>query len=153
MVQFLQYGPRIQINDEDHFRALLVRIVENGLRDKNDWFKARRRAISQECPLPSDTILCLDNPRQRVKTPSAAAQDSEREAWVRLGMELLEPEEREVLVFRQWENLSFAKIGERLGITADAARMRNNRAISRLGEIVGELRRGNFSGFAKESGS
>lgn len=144
MVEFLRYGPRILISDGDHFRALLVRIVENALRDKHDWFTRRRRAVSRERPLPADTVLSLDPPRARMKTPSAAAGHHEREAWVRLGMELLEPEDREVLVLRQWENLSFAEIGERLGISKDAARMRNNRAVSRLGEIVGSLRRRNL---------
>jgi RNA polymerase sigma factor (sigma-70 family) len=147
MVQFLQYGPRIQISDDNHFRALLVRIVENALRDKYDWFTARRRAISKECPLPTDTVLCLDPPKPLIKTPSTDAHDHEREAWVRLGTELLDAEDREVLILRQWENLSYAEIGKRLDISADAARMRNNRAIARLGEIVGELRRGNIAEF------
>ena len=45
-LQFLKYGPRFILSDEEKFRALLVRIVENVLRDKHDWFSARRRAIA-----------------------------------------------------------------------------------------------------------
>ena len=145
MVQFLRYGPRIQIADDGHFRALLVRIVEHALCDRHDWFAAQRRAVAQEHPLPSDTVLTLDPPHNSVKSPSAAAQHHEREAWIRLGMELLEPGDREVLVLRKWEDLSFAAIGEHLGISEDAARMRTNRAVSRLGEVVGTLRRGELA--------
>lgn len=51
MVEFLRYGPRIRITDENHFRALLIRIVENTLRGKRDWFVAQRRNISRQMPL------------------------------------------------------------------------------------------------------
>ena len=149
MIQFLQYGPRIQITDDNHFRALMMRIVENTIRDKHDWFTAKRRALSRENPLPRDTILCLDPPRARVRTPSMEAHESEQEAWIRLGMELMDPEDREVLILRQWEDLPFAEIGERLGLSEDAARMRNNRAVSKLGKIVGNLRRGKIAGLVE----
>lgn len=139
-IQFLQYGPRFHVSDAKHFRALLARIVENVLRDKNDWYSARRRELARERPLPSDTILSLDPPRSPVRTPSKIAQRHEDEAWIRLGIELLEPEEREVLVLRQWDNLSFAEIGLRLGISSDAAWMRHRRAILRMAKIVAKLR-------------
>lgn len=142
LVEFLRYGPRIVIDDEDRFRALLVRIVENSIRDKNDWFKARRRAISRERPLPSDTILNLDARCKPIDTPSAVARSNERKAWIRLGMELVDPDDRKILVLRQWNKLPYSKISEELNISEDAARMRCNRAMSRLADIVGRLRRG-----------
>ena len=145
MVQFLKYGPRIQISDDGHFRALLVKIVENSLRNQHEWFTARRRAISREHPLPPDTYLCLDPPREGVKTPTQSAGRNEQEAWVRLGIELLEPESREIIVHKQWDSLSFIEIGKRLGISADAARMRYNRAVGHLADTVWKLRRGKIT--------
>ena len=142
LVEFLLYGPRIVIDDEDRFRALLVRIVENTLRDKNDWFKAKRRTISRERPLPPDTILNLDPRHDPPGTPSAEVDSNERRAWIRLGMELSGSDDREVLVLRNWDRLSFSEIGEELGISEDAARMRHKRAMGRLAETVGRLRRG-----------
>jgi RNA polymerase sigma factor (sigma-70 family) len=141
MIQFLQYGPRIHLSDENHFRALLARIIENTLRKKHDWYTARRREIARERPLPSDTILCLDPQQVHVRTPSQSAGGHEEEAWIRLGMELLDPEDCEVLVLRQWDNLSFAEVGEHLGISTEAARKRNNRAVLRLSDVVLALRR------------
>lgn len=150
--QFLQYGPRFVLSDEKRFRALLARIVENILRDKHDWFTAQRRAIALEQPLPDDTVLNLDPSRTKVRTPSMSAQRHEEEAWLRLGMELLDPEDKEILVFRQWDHQSFEEIGHRMNITADAAWMRHRRAVDRLAKKVGDLRRGRFSFLTEENG-
>jgi RNA polymerase sigma-70 factor (ECF subfamily) len=150
-MEFLQYGPRFFLSDDNRFRCLLAKIVENNLRDKNDWYSARRRAIARQRPLPSDTILQLDGRIENVKTPSKSAQQHEEEAWIRLGMELLVAEDREVLVLRQWENRSFVEIGELLGLSPDAAWMRHSRAVGRLGKKVGELRRRNLDEVLEEN--
>jgi len=141
-VQFLKYGPRFVIYDEAKFRGLMAKIVENVIRDEHDWYTARRREIAKQRPLPSDTVLYLDSPQKRVKTPSKSAVRNEREAWIRTGLEVIDPEDRNIIVLRQYDDLSFDEIGKKLGINSDAARMRYNRAVSRLAKKVGELRRG-----------
>jgi RNA polymerase sigma-70 factor (ECF subfamily) len=142
VVQFLQYGPRFTISNDARFRGLLLKIVENVLCNKYDWFTARRRAIARERPLPSDTILSLDPPQQQIHTPSKSAEKNEQEAWVRLGMELVKPEDREILILRQWDGLTFEEIGQRLEISTSAARVRHLRAMRRLAKEVEELRLG-----------
>lgn len=151
MLQFLRFGPRFTIANENYFRALLLRIVENSLLNKYDWFTARRRDLARERPLPSDTVLSLDPPRETVKTPSKSAQRHEQEAWIRLGMELICPEYREVLVLREWDKLSFKEIGERLGITPNAARLKHYRAVRQLGKKIVALRDGELSRILEES--
>jgi len=145
IVQFLKYGPRFMISKDDDFRGLMVCIVENTLRDKRDWYTARRREIARERPLGSDTVLYLDPPKGSVKTPSKSADAHEREAWIRMGMELMDPKERGLIILRQWDKKSFVEIGKILEIDSDAARMRYNRAVGRLSEKVGYLRRRNLS--------
>lgn len=140
MVQFLKYGPRIHISDDAQFRALLKRIVENAVRDRNDWFRAKRRNMSRECPLPSDTVLDLDSAVKTDRTPSQSAQRQEHEAWVRLGLELLDPDDRQVIVLRQWEKASFQAIAQQFDMKADAIRMRYNRALGKLSDKIGEIR-------------
>jgi RNA polymerase sigma factor (sigma-70 family) len=103
---------------------------------------AKRREIARERPISTETVLSLDASRRRAKTPSKSAERHEREAWIRMGMEFLESEEREVILLRKWENLSFPEIGKRMKISKDAARMRHNRAVLKLAEKVGALRRG-----------
>lgn len=142
LVEFLRVGPRIQVADDAHFRRLLARIAENVLRGQADWYRARRRDVARARPLPTETVLILDPRRGGVATPSSAAHHMEEEAWVRLGLELLEPERRDLIVQRQWEQLSFGDMGAKLGITDVAARLRYARAVDALSEVVGALRRG-----------
>jgi RNA polymerase sigma factor (sigma-70 family) len=139
MVQFLQYAPRFTVADKAHFRALLLKVVESTLHNKFRWFMARRREMARECPLPSETVLSLDR-----SSPSRSAERHEREAWVRLGVELLDPDEKELIVLRNWDRKSFVEIGERLDITENAARLRYNQAVHLLSRKIWELRSGNL---------
>jgi RNA polymerase sigma-70 factor (ECF subfamily) len=150
ILQFLRYGPRILLSSEKQFRTLMARIVENVLRDKHDWFTAYRRAVSKERPLPSETVLYLEHGIGNEKTPSISAQRHEEEEWLRLGMELLDPDDQELLVLYQWEHLTFEEIGKRLGLATDVAWKRHQRAFIRLAELVGDMRRGDFSFLNKE---
>lgn len=153
MIQFLRFGPSFTLSNEAHFRALLLRIVENTLHNKYDWFTARRREMARERPLPTDSVLALDPHPESMKTPSKLAAHQEREAWIRLGMELLDPEYREILILRKWDSLSFMAIGERLGISKDAARMKHNRALLQLSERIWDLRCGRIDRALGESPS
>lgn len=141
MGEFLRYGPRVRVESEDHFRNLLARIVENVIRDEHDWYHARRRAMSREQRLPAGSVIDLQRSAALTR-PDRAAEKGEHRAEVRLAMELLDPDERRVVLLRQWEGLEFAEVGERLGLTADAARMRFQRALPRLAAKVGEIRAG-----------
>ena len=66
-------------------------------------------------------------------------------------MEFLDPDDREVIVLRQWDELSFPDIAARLDITADAARMRHNRAVQRLGNKIWALCSGKIETAVAES--
>jgi RNA polymerase sigma factor (sigma-70 family) len=146
VMQVLRYGPRFQVSDARHFHLLMARIVENVLRDKNDWYRARRRDRARECPLPPDSAIELGGPMRQRNPLSTEADRHEREAFVRMGLELLEPERREILVLRLWDGLSFAVIGERLGVSADAASKRCQRAMIDLGKTMRSLRHGDIGG-------
>ncbi|MCB9879171.1 MAG: sigma-70 family RNA polymerase sigma factor [Planctomycetes bacterium] len=142
VADFLRYAPRFQVRDARQLRGLLARVVENTLRDKNDWFRAQRRDLGRNTPLPTDTVLSLDPALQPGTTPSGAAMRSEARDWVRLGLELLSAEDRKVLVAREYEDRSFLDIGKQLGLDANAARMRWVRAVARLADLLRRLRRG-----------
>ncbi len=139
VVEVLRHGPRFTVSSDEHFRALLGRIVENVLRGKHRRWAAERRDAAQERPLPTESVLDLDPRRAPATTASAAVDRREREAWLRLGMELLRPEDREVVELRQ-EGLPFEEVGAELGVAANAARMRFDRALARLGALVVRLR-------------
>lgn len=142
VLDFLRDGPRFQVQSTAQLRALLARIVENTLRDRNDWYRAKRRFLAGQVSLPTDTVLQLDPALQRGTTPSQGAQRNEVREWVRLGIELLEPEDRKILLAREYEDRSFVEIGAELGMMPNAVRMRWVRAVGRLAELLQELRAG-----------
>ena len=146
MVEFLRYGPRSLLSNQAQFRALLGKVVENVLRDKYDWFTAKRRDLHKERPLPGDTLLGLDPGVRSPTTPSEAAQRNEEEARIRLALELLPPPDRKVLVLRIFEEKGFREIGESLGIGEDGARMRFRRALPKLSRKVESLKKGDLGG-------
>ncbi|MHC4512215.1 MAG: RNA polymerase sigma factor [Planctomycetota bacterium] len=142
MVEILRYGPRFVMSNRAQFRGLMAKVIENVIRGQYDRFTALRRELHRERPVPSDTVLNLDPPQVSVTRPSQNFQRKEGAAWVRIGLDLLEPAQREIIVLRQWEGLSFQEIGERLGITENTARMRFQRAVQRLAQIVRKARSG-----------
>jgi RNA polymerase sigma factor (sigma-70 family) len=144
VLDFLRDGPRFQVQSAAQLRTLLARIVENTLRDKNDWFRAKRRHLAGEVRLPTETVLPLDPALQQSTTPSRNAVRTEVRDWVRLGLELLEPEDRKILLAREYEDRSFVEIGAELGMTPNSVRMRWVRAVARLAELLQDLRAGNL---------
>lgn len=142
VLEFLRDGPRFQVQNAAQLRALLGRMVENTLRDRNDWFRAKRRNFAGEVGLPTETVLHLDPALQRSTTPSRNAERTEVRDWVRLGLELLEPEDRKILLAREYEDRSFVEIGAELGMTPNSVRMRWVRAVARLAELLQDLRAG-----------
>jgi RNA polymerase sigma-70 factor (ECF subfamily) len=138
LVQVLEYGPRFTSRNDGRFRAVLGRIIENHLRDLARNQGARKRAPAAERPLPSGSVIDLDCARA-VTRPSEHAQQSEQRAWLHLAMELLDPDDRQILLLRMWQELEFAEIGRQLGIGESAARMRFQRALPRVARKVEEL--------------
>ncbi len=145
ILDFLEYGPRFELSSESQLRALLARIVENNLRDQDRHLRRQRRDVDREVARASDTILVLDPPAKAVDTPSRILDREERQAWIRLALEFLDPEDREVLVEHEWEGKTFAEIAKALDLTESAARMRYHRALPKLASKVGQLRKGDLS--------
>lgn len=141
LVHVMQFGPRFEVDDEDHYRAILLRIVENTIRKMLRDSRRQKRSAGREEPLPSGSVVALAATATR---PSAAADRNEQRAWLHLALELLDTDDREIVLMRQWHGLPFAVIGEQLGINEDAARRRFERAVARLAQTVGQLRRGDL---------
>lgn len=141
-LDFLRDGPRFQVRDALQFRRLMARVIENTLRDRNDWFRAKRRDLGRQQPMPSGSAVSLDPTFATSETPSRVATRDELRHWVRLALELLEPEDRKVIVAREYDDRSFVDIGRELGMTDAAVRMRWVRAVGRLAEVLRQLRAG-----------
>jgi RNA polymerase sigma factor (sigma-70 family) len=140
--QFLTYGPPVRVDRDDYFRGLLRKILENRIRDKNDWFQAERRNRARERPFSSDTVLYLDPPVGKVKTPSEIVDQDEHEALIRLGIECLDPEDQKLIVWRNWHDETFVEIATKLDSTPNAIVKRYSKSLERLRLTVESLLKG-----------
>ncbi|MCA8952080.1 MAG: sigma-70 family RNA polymerase sigma factor [Planctomycetes bacterium] len=142
LVEVLRDGPRFVVENRAAFRALLARIVENNLRDRFRHLHRDRRDVRRQRAIPSDSVLMLDGPARTITEPPVHAERSERQAWMRLALEMLSPDDREVIRLRVWEGRTFADIGTVLNLGDEAVRMRYRRALPRLAEKLELLRKG-----------
>ena len=74
-------------------------------------------------------------------TSSRLAQMNERKVRVRLALDKLTPEKREILEMREYLGLSHSEIGQALSIEPEAARMRVVRAKESLVKAIMEVKR------------
>jgi RNA polymerase sigma factor (sigma-70 family) len=144
-IEVLTRGPRFVPADTGQLRALLSRLVENLLRDRLEYHQAGKRDLRREQPLPTDNVVVLDPAHRPVTRPSEAAGRNEMQAWVQLALELLAPDDRRMILLRQWRELPFAEIGRELGIQENTARMRFQAALQRLGDRLRGLRGGRIA--------
>ena len=145
MLDFLEYSPRFRVANEAQFRSLLARVVESAIRDKNDyWFRTRRRALSQECPVSSDTVIDLAPGGRTLTPPDERTAQNEMDALLRLAVEMLDPDDRRVVVLRHWDDADFAVIAAEIGVTPDGARKRYERALPKLANLLKGLKQGDF---------
>lgn len=139
LLRAVAFAPGIEPCDTVQVQALLARIAENVLRDQHDHHAAQRRNAERETLMsPSE----LDRPAWTATTPARHAGRREDHTWVRLAVELLEAEDRVVVMRHQWQGETFKSIGERLGIGESGARMRFQRALPKLLRKVQMLRSG-----------
>ncbi|MBL8748675.1 MAG: sigma-70 family RNA polymerase sigma factor [Planctomycetes bacterium] len=146
LLTILRTGPRFVCSDRGHLRALLARMVENTIRAAADHHGAKKRDLRREveaaAPGTNGSVLFLDQRAASVTDPGAAASKAETRDWLRLALELLEPDDRNVILWREYEELPFGEIADRLGMAEDAARMRFARALPKLAKKLQALRAG-----------
>lgn len=143
LLAVFQHGPRFEIEDSEHYRAVLMRIVENTIRKMVRDGRREKRWAGREEPLPSGSVVVLTD---GVTRPVSAADRNERRAFLQLGLELLDPQDREIVLGRQWEGHSFKRLGDERNISEEAARKRFDRAVARLAQLVQRLRQGELKG-------
>lgn len=140
-LQLLKNGPRFAPENRSQFRALLAKVLLYIVRDRLDQLHAAKRNAGGQQPLPSEGVSRLVVQDRAMTTPGSAIGRKEKRAWMRLGLQLLSPQEREVIGLRQFDELGFDEIAKRLGLPSeDAARMRFNRALASLALCLQRVR-------------
>ncbi len=140
MLQFLRYGPGIQVVNEASFRRLMARIIENVIRDESGYWCMKRRDMAREQELPDEAVLRLGGPLVRLDAPDARLARAEEFARARLALELMNPGSREIYLLRRRDELPFKEIGDLLGIGEGTADARYRRAARLFDTVHRKLR-------------
>lgn len=94
------------------------------------------RAVSRETQLPGPSgetsSAVVPEPAAEGPTPSQHAARAEDAEALRSALDRLPEQYRQVILWRQWDELPFEEIATRLGKSVDAARMTWWRALERL---------------------
>ena len=113
---------RFDYTDEGAFSRWLFRIIENRLRDLNDYVGAKKRqAVDLPAPDPATGPV------------TAADRTERREALVR-ALDGLEEDHRRVILLRYFEGQSADETGRLMGRSPGAVRKLAARALAELGD-------------------
>jgi len=134
----------------DHFsgntdlalRAWLRKILQNNLTDsRRRYLLAEKRCLHRERSLDqydSEHRLAYELPAD-ASSPSSHFMHEEKVAQIRQVLDKLAANDREVLLLRHRDHLTFPQIGARMNRTSDAARMLWWRAFERLADLLEPL--------------
>jgi RNA polymerase sigma-70 factor (ECF subfamily) len=114
-------------------------LLFNAANLRRQYREAGKRNVDREVPLPAAGPNCIpgDGLARDSVSPSGKAERRERVEFVRRALALLPELYRNVVVWRQFDGLSFEVIGKRLGRSAEAARLLWVRALQRLEREAG----------------
>ena len=135
-----QHFDRFHGGRSEELRAWMKQtLLYNAANLRRQYRDAAMRNIDREVPLPAagpngipGDALAADS-----VTASGKVQRYEREEFVRRALAQLPEHYRNVIVWRQFDGLSFEAIGERLGRSTEAARLLWVRALQRLERDAG----------------
>ncbi len=96
------------------------------------------RSIGREVPLAETPPAPAQQEPLDEETPSANARTRERDEGLEQALARLPEQQRQALVMRSTEGLTFAQIGARLGCSAGAARKLWGRAAEELARLLGD---------------
>lgn len=141
-IEVLKEGPKFRCTDEAQFRTLVSVMVANRICDRRRAKSADKRTPAREAGSLNDSVINLTQPAVQQLGPATEAGRREMEALIRLALEFLAPEMRQLIQWHDYERLPHKEIASRLGITPAAAHMRCSAAHERLAEVVVQLRSG-----------
>ena len=129
LLKSFQHLDQFEGGDGPSLMAWLARIAENEIRDQADFQHRQRRDVAAGISLDDSQAPEL---AARVRSALSQAIVSEEAARLERALEALDPDHREVIVLRKFEDLSFKEIGARMGRSEDACRMLLARALTAL---------------------
>lgn len=140
----LQHLKDFEPKSQGHFLNWLGKKVEHYICDRLDYVSTNKRgapggeiSMDQEAPGEETTVMPLEIADDGT-TPSQFAVKQEREQLIDSLLGVLDQEQRELIIHRDLEEMTFTEIGELLGKTEDAVRKQYCRAFQKLIELSEE---------------
>lgn len=125
-----------QFRGDAKFSTWLYRIATNHARNRIKYLSRRARKQHQDIADTPEGEMS-DNPlSSSVARPDRQAQAHELEDIIKLGMQALQAEHREIIVLRDIENMSYSEISEVTGLAQGTVKSRLFRARVALKEYV-----------------
>jgi len=137
-VKALEYVPPFVPRDDEQFFGLLCTFMLNHLRNR---LRSPGRQGERKAEF-GDSVLDLRPCERSSEYPSQAVAEAEERAWVRFALEFLPDLERRLVLLRVVEQASWEEVASDLEIAPDAARMRFNRLMPELANLIRRLREG-----------
>jgi RNA polymerase sigma-70 factor, ECF subfamily len=117
-----------QLQEPGAVMSWLARMAENEIRDRADYAGRERRDAARRVPLDGNADAVPAPVRQALSQIILTERVEELER----ALEALSDVQRELIVLRKFEELTFAEIGARLGKSEDACRVAFARAMAAL---------------------
>ena len=149
LLNLLRSGPSFRPANEAQFRALIAKAVFNRLCELHDYVTRQGRDPDRAQAMGSQASrVCIpDSSRDR---PDRRAGDAEERGFIAVAMLLIEPEDRRLVQWHDFDGVEFAEIGERLSMSEEGARSRYRRSLARLRVQVARLKRGQTDDLVRE---
>lgn len=122
----------------EEFKGWLRQILRNDLqRIRRKYSGTQKRNHRREHRL--DGSVQITNPTDPHPTPQAKAIVREEAKLLEIAMSKLPPHYRTAVKLREWEDQSYAEVGQQMGTTEEAARKLCSRAMAKLEEILKQV--------------
>jgi RNA polymerase sigma-70 factor (ECF subfamily) len=118
-----------QVEQAASVMGWLARMAENEIRDRADYLARERRDQARKAPLDTAVIEQVPAPVRQALSQAILSEELTR---VEAALDDLPADQRDVIVLRMLEELSFPEMAARLGKSADACRMAFARAMAAL---------------------
>jgi RNA polymerase sigma-70 factor (ECF subfamily) len=115
--------------DGPSLMAWLARIAENEIRDQADFQHRQRRDVAAAVSLEDSRAPAI---AATVRSALSQAVLNEEARRLEQALESLDPDHREVIVLRKFEELGYRDVAARMGRSEDACRMLLARAMTAL---------------------
>ncbi|OGQ71237.1 MAG: hypothetical protein A3F82_06505 [Deltaproteobacteria bacterium RIFCSPLOWO2_12_FULL_44_12] len=139
MVRAVRGFENFEPKNEAAFLHWISKLVQNEIRDLADYHGAAKRNLTQvtenkDATIESSVLSKITASSQW--RPSFQLRLKEEVLELEAAMDQLPEKQRDVVIMRQYEGMSFKEIGQESGCSEDAARMQFARAMDKLTDFL-----------------